>query len=162
VVPGFWLLASARIQKEVGITEAQKLKLADMSGKYQAAMRRMLDPLANLSEGEQKRRMAALREPINTLLLAARRKAETILTRQQARALRKIDLQMRAAGTLMNPKVQEQLELTDEQRDDLQRIYKAAEEKSQQVQRETGERVLGVLNPDQAEKLRSQMDAQGP
>jgi Spy/CpxP family protein refolding chaperone len=161
VVPGYWLLGIKRIQEEVGLTDDQLQDLKDISKKYQTALKRITDQLENLSQQEKKSRMAEVRQQTTQLVQSGRKKAETVLTPQQVQKLKQIDLQLRVAGMLMDSRAQENLGLSNSQRKRLGDIYQSAQDKAQQLQRETGERILGVLQPEQEDKLRQQIREQG-
>lgn len=160
VVPGYWALGQENIQKEVGLTDDQKQKLTDISDRYQATLQRGLEQLRELPQQEQQSRMAELRERAKELAQVARTKVESVLTPQQVAALQKIDFRMRAPALLTNPRSHEQLGLSEEQRQRLRKIFDEAQEKLQKLQRETADQALGLLSPDQVDKLRQQLDAQ--
>ena len=167
VIPGLYSLNLEGIRKEIGITEDQKAKLKDISDAYQANvqrfqadMRQNMAELQGLGPDEQKKRIGELRQQATHLGQAARKKADTVLTPEQAKALDKIAFRLWVAGALANPSAQEQLGLSEPQRQQMLNVYEKATEKMQKLQRETAEQALVILTPEQEEKLHSQMDAQ--
>jgi Spy/CpxP family protein refolding chaperone len=164
IVPGFWSLGMRSVQRDIGLTAEQKAKLTEMSDAYMLAVHRSFDQFQDLPPQEQQQKAAGFHEQVGRLMQATRRKAAAILTPQQAAAVRMIDLQLQATD-LANRGSQDQLQLTDDQRERLRRIFdesqekiKQLEDKMQQVHRETGARALEVLAPAQVEQLRQQLE----
>ena len=165
IVPGHWSLGMANIQKEVGLTDEQKQNLKGVSDKYQAAQTTIQQNAAQLRElprEEQQKRAAELNEQAQALDRAARRKVETVLTPQQIETLKKIDFQLQVPAILTNPSSPDQLGLSEEQRQRMRQVFEEAQEKLQLIQRETAGLALGVLTPEQKEKLRQQIEGMAP
>jgi Spy/CpxP family protein refolding chaperone len=162
VVPGFWSLGLKSVQKEVALTAEQKAKLKEISDGYQAFLRRHLGQIEGLPPQEQQKKLAKVREEAGQMIQATRKKVAAILTPRQAGAVRKIDLQLRAAGYLGDPALQEQLALTEAQRTRLQQVLEDSHEKLQQVQREIGGRLLEVLTPEQVEQFQQRIENPQP
>ena len=58
---------------------------------------------------------------------------------------------------MSNPALQEKVRLTAEQRQKLTAVYEKAGEKMQQLQRDTAEQVMLLLDEEQAAELKKQM-----
>jgi Spy/CpxP family protein refolding chaperone len=162
VVPGFWSLGLKSVQKEVALTAEQKAKLKEISDGYQAFLRRHLGQIEGLPPQEQQKKLVEVREEASQMIQATRKKVAAVLTVRQAGAVRKIDLQLRAAGYLGDPALQEQLALTEAQRKQLQHVLEDSHEQLQQVQREIGGRLLEVLTPEQVEQFQQRIENPQP
>ena len=162
VVPGFWSLGLKSVQKEVALTAEQKAKLKEISDGYQAFLRRHLGQIEGLPPQEQQKKLVEVREEASQMIQATRKKVAAVLTVRQAGAVRKIDLQLRAAGYLGDPALQEQLALTEAQRKQLQHVLEDSHEQLQQVQREIGGRLLEVLTPEQVEQVQQRIENPQP
>jgi Spy/CpxP family protein refolding chaperone len=162
VVPGFWSLGLKSVQKEVALTAEQKVKLKEISDGYQAFLRRHLGQIEGLPRQEQEKQLAEVRQQAGQMIQATRKKVAAVLTPRQAGAVRKIDLQLRAAGYLGDPAIQEQLALTEAQRTQFQQVLEDSHEKLQQIQREIGGRLLEVLTPEQVEQFQQRIENPQP
>lgn len=63
---------------------------------------------------------------------------------------------------LANPQVQQQIGMSDAQKQQLERIYDQMRETIEQLQRDTAGKVLNLLTPEQQAALRKQAAAPQP
>jgi Spy/CpxP family protein refolding chaperone len=152
-VPGYWVLSMEGVQKEIGLTSEQKQKLKGVADQYQAAMRKKMEGLQDLSREEQQSRMEETARP---LVQAAMKQVDAILTPEQLKSVQQTTFQLQAAQALAQPQVQEKLGLTTTQQRQLQSVYEQMREKMQQLQRDMAAKALEVLTPEQQQKLRQQ------
>ena len=73
--------------------------------------------------------------------------------------MKKIAFDLSATLALADPKTQEKIGLSAEQRQRLKEVFEQAGEKMQQLQRNTSQRTMQVLDEDQAAALKAQMEA---
>jgi Spy/CpxP family protein refolding chaperone len=162
LVPGFWSLGLKGVQKEIALTAEQKTKLKEISDGYRAFLRQHLGPIQSLPPQEQQKKLAEVREEAGQVIQATRKKAAAVLTQRQAETVRKIDLELRAAGYLGDPSLQEHLGLTETQRRRLQQVLEESHEKVQQLQREIGGRMLEILTPEQVQEFTQRIENPPP
>ena len=73
--------------------------------------------------------------------------------------MKKIAFDLSATLALADPKTQEKIGLSAQQRLRLKEVFDQAGEKMQQLQRDTAQRTMEVLDEDQAAALKAQMAA---
>ncbi len=120
---------------------------------------RMLDKL-DLS-AEQKEKVEALRKELGPKMKEAAKKADAILTDEQKKAREEAMKELRDSGK-RGPEafqaVQKAMKLTDEQQEKL----REAQKEQMAMAREVREKVMGLLTPEQQEKVKAMMkDAAG-
>jgi hypothetical protein len=157
-MPGYPLLQSEYVQKELDLSAEQKEKLADLAKK---AMEPPKDEPAfdwqkfsKMKPEEQQKFQKERMERFTKRGEETKKQIEQVLTPKQLKKLKKIEFQQRGAMMLASPYVAEQLGLSDDQKQQLQKIREEQQGKIMQVQRENEEKTLGVLNPDQTKKLK--------
>ena len=83
-----------------------------------------------------------------------RKQVEKVLTPKQVEQLKEMEFRQRAASMLYMPRVLQEIEMTDEQKEQLQKIREETQSKMAQLQHESQEKTLGVLTPEQIKKLK--------
>ncbi len=73
--------------------------------------------------------------------------------------MKKVAFELSATLALADPKTQEKIGLTAEQRERLNQVFEQAGEKMQQLQRDTAQQTMQVLDEEQAAALKSQLNA---
>ena len=73
--------------------------------------------------------------------------------------MKKIAFELSATFALADPKTQEKIGLSAEQRQRLNEVFEQAGEKMQQLQRETSQRTLQLLDEEQAAALKAHVEA---
>lgn len=167
-VPGYGPLALASVQKELGLSDAQKEKLRNIAQAYrkdiQEGWRQQWEKIRHLTPAEQQKYWAQQRETLarrgKERIAAVRKEVEAVLTPQQLEQLREIDFRNRAAAMLQNPRTLDRLAATGEQKERLRKLREALQEKIYQLQRQSFEESFQVLTPQQQQKLRQM--ATGP
>ncbi|MGA2059278.1 MAG: hypothetical protein ABSG67_02265 [Thermoguttaceae bacterium] len=156
---GLLLLAqNAQIQKELEVVDDQKTKLTDLA----AAQRTARQDLMNLSQEERAPKIQAMQE--DTL-----KKLGDILLPKQLERLKQIQLQVEGPTALSNDDVVKALNITDDQKAKMKTISDEAAAKMpdalanltgaergtkmQELNKETLDKLLAVLTPDQVAKF---------
>lgn len=166
-VPGYWMLAQDHVQKEIGLTDEQKVKLKEISDKYreqvrQGYTRQKAVDWQKLSDEERKQKVEEMRAR-STKLQAKRQKmidtlkkqVEKVLTEKQIAALKQIGFEQRAGYMLRNSRVLEALDVSEKQKSRLEKNAEQFRAKMRELQKKSAEKALGVLTEEQLEKLRA-------
>ncbi len=161
--PGYWSLAAKDVQEEIGLTKDQVKKLKEISHKYYEALRKPKPQLdwAKLSPEERKKKYQELAAESKKQLEEGRKKVEAVLTPPQLKQLEIIELRTYAPSLLFYGKAQDNLRLSDKQKQQLKKNQEETQKKISDLQREiskiqkqANKAVLDLLTPDQIEKLK--------
>ncbi len=161
-VPGYAALASASVQKELGLSDEQKQKLQQIAEAFrketQDAWRQEWEKIRHLSPAEQQKHWAAQRETLarrgKERVAAVHKQVEAVLTPQQLAQLQEINFRNRAAAMLHNPGTLDRLAATRQQKEQLRKLREELQEKIYQLQRQSFEESFRLLTPEQQQKLR--------
>ena len=158
-IPGLFPLSMAGVQREIGLSGDQRQQLKAISDRYAASLQQLGAAFERLDADEKQKQGKDFNEQAAAAARIARRKAEAVLTPQQVQAVKKIAFDLSATLALADPKTQEKIGLSALQRQRLKEVFEQAGEKMQQLQRETAQRTMQVLDDDQAAALKAQMEA---
>ena len=158
-IPGLAPLSMEAVQRDIRLTSEQKQRLKAVSDSYSAQVQQLGKSFREFSPEEQKTRAKDLADQIALFARNAQRKAEAVLTPSQLQALEKIAFQLSAGAALADPALQEKVGLSPEQRRKLNAVYEQAGEKMQQLQRDTAEKVVQLLDDKQAAALKKEITA---
>ena len=159
-IPGLFPLSMSGVQREIGLTPDQRQQLKAVSDGYMATTQRLGKTFDQLDPAEKPKQGKDFADQAAQAAQAARQKAEAILNPQQLQTVKKIAFELSATGALADPNMQKSIGLNAEQQQRLAAVYDKAAEKMQQLQRDTAQQVMQVLDEDQAAALRQQMEAQ--
>jgi hypothetical protein len=159
-IPGLFPLSMSAAQREIGLTPDQRQQLKAVSDSYMATVQRLGKAFDELDPADKPKQGKAFAEQAAQAAQAAQRKAEAILNPQQLQSVKKIAFELSAAGALADPNMQKSIGLNAEQQQRLVRVYDQAAEKMQQLQRDTAQQAMQVLDEEQAAALRQQIEAQ--
>lgn len=159
-VPGYYMLARKSVQDQLELTEEQIKKLKELGQKYVEGMRYDWKDYQNLSQEERQAKWAEHREKQQKLMEEIRGQAEDLLLPHQLDALKKINFRQRAPWTLQNPRMLEELNVSEEQKAQLKEIRDSMQEQIRKLQEESLDKALGVLTDEQRKKL-EEMSAPG-
>ncbi len=154
------------VQKEIGLTPEQKEKLLEIARKAAEQMKN--EPATDwakfrdLTPEEQRKVQKEVADRYAQRAEESKKQIEQVLTPKQIEQIKDMEFRQRAASMLYMPQVLQQIGLTDEQKQQLQKIREETQIKMTQLQRESQDRTLGVLTPEQAKKLREQSDKGWP
>ena len=123
------LLRLEQVQQEINLTEEQQTQIQALGQEQREAMRQRFEGLREMSPDERREAMAAMREQLAERTAEVRQKLAETLTDQQMQRLGQIRAQMEGERVLLRPAVQEQLGLSDAQKEKLSEIAEAGREK---------------------------------
>jgi hypothetical protein len=158
-IPGLFPLSMSGVQREIGLTGDQKQQLKGISDRYAASLQQIGAAFERLDADEKQKQGKDFNEQAAAAARNAQRKAEAVLAPQQLQAVKKIAFDLSATLALADPKTQERIGLNVQQRQRLKEVFDQAGEKMQQLQRDTAQRTMEVLDEEQAAALKAQMSA---
>jgi hypothetical protein len=109
------ILRMPEVQTELKLTDAQKIQVSEMLANLRGGQRGRFEDLRSLGPEEAQKRMAERRAQEEKLV-------KGILTADQQKRFRQLQLQQRGFSALNDKTVQDELKLTDEQRTKVQTI----------------------------------------
>jgi Spy/CpxP family protein refolding chaperone len=157
-LPGYPLLQTESVQQELGLTPEQKQKLKKIAKENADALKEAagLDR-TKLRDMKPEDWAKAPREMADRRAKRAeqtKKQIEEVLTPKQIEQLKGIEFRQRAGSLLYMPGVLQQIGLTDEQKQQVQKVREETQSKIAELQQEGQKKVLGVLTPDQTKKLK--------
>jgi Spy/CpxP family protein refolding chaperone len=153
LLPGFAELRTENVQKELELTDQQKEQLIAIGQKYYEETRRDWAGLGGMSAEERKEKYAEIREKNLKRTQEIRKQVEELLSPDQLERLKQINLRTRGTAALLNPRILDELGITEAQRNRLRQLREQLQERIRQLQQETLEKTLEVLTPEQRKKL---------
>lgn len=159
-IPGFYMLRQEYVQKELELTDEQRQKLQELGKKYYEDIRRDWTGLRDLSAEQRKAKYAEIRAENQKRTEALRKEMEKVLSPQQLDALKQINLRSRGPYALQNPRILDQMGVTAQQKERLRKLREEYQERTRQLQRESFEKCLEVLTPEQRKQF-EEMGADG-
>src|SRR5262249_14827264 len=134
---GAALLANTSVQKELKADDAQAKKLTALAEELMGKTREQFQKLQDLSQDE---RQAKLRERNQVMGAEVRKGLEEILKPEQIRRYQQIQLQqMGILSAPQMPRVQEALNLTDDQRSKFRTIQEDQQESMREIFQSAGD-----------------------
>ena len=166
------LIARDEVQQELQLVDEQKDKVRaitdEMRNKVREQMRDVFGQMQNLSDDERRAKFGEIRTKIDALSADTEKQLDKVLLPHQMERLKQIDLQTkvqsRGASALTSGDVAKALNLTDEQREKLEKraaeVQEELQTKIKQLQADAREKMLDVLTPDQQAQLDKMMGQQ--
>lgn len=163
------LAARDEVQQELQLVDEQKDKVRDladdMRNKAGQQMRSMFRDMQDLSDEERRAKFGEIQSKAQEMAKDADKKLEGILLPHQLERLKQIDLQnkirQRGSDALTNGDVAEALNLTDDQRDKLEKraaeVQQELDTKIKELRADARKKVIDVLTPDQQAQLQKMM-----
>ncbi len=148
------------VQREIGLTAEQKQQLKAVSEAYVASEQQLSKTFNELATEEKQKQGKDFNDRAMQVVRDAQSKAEAILTPPQLQTVKKIAFELAVTGVLANPAAQDKIGLSAEQRQRLSQIFEQSNEKLQQLQRDTAQQTMQVLNEEQSASLKQQLEAQ--
>jgi hypothetical protein len=157
-LPGYSMLQMEHVQKELGLTPGQKEKLKEIAKKAAEPMKDepKIDwaKFRDMKPDEQRKVQKEMADRYAKRAEETRHQVEQVLTKKQIEQLKDMEFRQRASSMLYMPQVLEEIGLSDGQKQQILKIREETQNKMMQLQRESQEKILGVLNPDQTKKLK--------
>lgn len=166
------LISRDEVQQELQLVDEQKDKVRgitdEMRNKVRDQMRDVFTQMRDLSDDERRAKFGEIRTKMESLQADTEKELDKVLLPHQLERLRQIDLQtkvqQRGASALTGGDVAKALNLTDEQRDKLEKraaeVQEELQTKIKQLQADARKKMLDVLTPDQQAQLEKMMGQQ--
>ena len=162
------LVARDEVQQELQLVDEQKDKVRGITEGMRNKVREMFGQMRDLSDDERRAQFGEIRSKIEALGAETEKQLEKVLLPHQMDRLKQIDLQSkvqsRGASALTSGDVAKALNLTDEQREKLEKraaeVQEELQTKIKQLQADARKKMLDVLTPDQQAQLEKMMGQQ--
>jgi len=166
------VISTEAVQKELGLSTEQTDKLKLITEEAQKSMRELFGQRPAEGEDREKAR-EAMREKMTTAAKEITSKVEAVLTPEQKKRLKEIQLQAQGTRALLSDDVVTALKITDEQKKKIEEIREANRpqfgrpgqggdaggrggfERFQEQQKETEAKIMEVLTAEQKTSLES-------
>lgn len=160
------------VQKELQIVDEQKEKVRalteEMRNTVGNEMRGMFEQLRDLSNEERRTKFDEIRAKMESINADYEKKLGEVLLPHQLERLKQIDLQSKirrnGASALTNGDVAQALNLTEEQREKLEKraaeVQEEMQAKMRELQAEARQKIIDVLTPEQQATLKKLMGDQ--
>ena len=152
-VPGYHMLRMQHVQDQLELTDEQLATLKDLGKKYYEGMRHDWSGFKDLSTEERQAKYAEIREKNQKLSEDMRKQVEEVLVPHQIDLLKKINFQSTGPYALSNPRILDQIKVSEEQKAQLAKIRGELQAKLREVQKESFEKALEVLTAEQRKAL---------
>jgi Spy/CpxP family protein refolding chaperone len=166
------LIVRDEVQQELQLVDEQKDKVRgiseEMRNKARDQMQDVFRQMRDLSDDERRAKFGEIRTKMEALTADSEKQLEKVLLPHQLDRLKQIDLQTkmryRGASALTSGDVAKALNLTDEQREKLEKraaeVQEELQTKIRQLQVDARKKMLDVLTPDQQAQLEKMMGQQ--
>jgi hypothetical protein len=124
-------LADPALQKELKLSDEQITKLKDALNKVMGNHKGTLERLQQMPPEEQQKKMQAIQDDSQKAIAG-------ILDEKQMKRFKQIMLQMNGVAALMDPQVQKELKLSDEQKKKLDGVFNDGQKRMQDMARTPG------------------------
>ena len=160
------------VQQELQLVDEQKDKVRalndDMRSKVRDEMGGMFQQLRDVSDEERRAKFDEIRKKFETINTDMEKKLDGVLLPHQLERLKQIDLQskirQRGASALTGGDVAEALNLSDDQREKLEKraaeVQEELQTKIRELQADARKKMIDVLTPDQQAQLQKMMGDQ--
>lgn len=160
------------IQQELQVVDEQREKLRVLAdearGRVEQEMRGMFEEMRDLGEEDRRARFDQIREKMDAMNAEFEKQLGEVLLPHQLDRLRQIDLQGRirrgGAQAITGGEIAKALNLTDEQREKLEKraieVQEELQAKIRELQADARKKMLDVLTPEQQAKLEKMMGEQ--
>jgi len=136
------LLSNKSVQEELKLTDEQVKKVEKAVSEVRDKNREEFEKIRDLSGDQRAERGVALRRKVDE---ETRESLRGVLEPNQVRRMRQIRLQVRGADALAEPRVQEALELTADQKTKIHEINEDAHEDMREIFRDAGDDREGAM-----------------
>jgi len=127
------LVRNAKVQEELKLDDDQKAKIQEALQTVNAQRQELFAALRGLQGDERQKKMAELRKKMQDKTAEATKTVRAVLKPEQAERLDQISLQIRGLQALRDATVAEKLQLTPEQRKQIQDASAAGQQKRTQL-----------------------------
>jgi beta-lactamase regulating signal transducer with metallopeptidase domain len=159
VLPFYWELTETAIAQRLGLSADQRKQLTQVEREHRGETAKLAGEIKKLPPDQRKR--PEFHEKALRMLEAVRRRTEAVLTPQQLAALKDMVFRRRVFGTLADPNEEVKIGLNDQQKAAAKRINEEPANQYDRILREAARKLIGVLTPQQQDKIREVLDQQG-
>jgi len=160
-VPGYPMLRNLFAQKELELVDEQKEKIKKIAESYREKTRHDWQKARDMPQQERRAYYKEVREKQKAAMEEAKAAVEKVLLPHQLDALKEMNLRMRCASYLSNPRIANQISLSDEQKEKISKARDENRQKIQEMQQEMYKKVLETLTTEQKKQL-EEIIAKGP
>ncbi len=147
VLPVYENLGQADVRKTLGMSATQDEQLREIATKCQAELKKLKQETQQLPTAERNRTWPEFQRKSLQIAKDVRPQIETLLTAEQLTALRDIVYRSEGAAWLSEPRTQDELGLSQEQKASLGRLRKEWDEDRERLFQEMSEKWLAVFTP---------------
>lgn len=160
------------VQQELQLVDEQKDKVRgiadDMRNKVRDELRGIFEQMRDLNDEERRAKFGEIRNKVEAINADMEKKLDGVLLPHQLERLKQIDLQskirQRGADALTSGDLAKALNLTDEQREKLEKraaeLQEELQAKIRDLQADARKKMLDVLTPEQQAQLQKMMGDQ--
>ncbi|GAB6167424.1 hypothetical protein JCM19992_34240 [Thermostilla marina] len=127
------LLRIEQVQKEIELLDDQKADLEKLGEKAREAMREVFGDFRNLSREEMQQRREEIQKKMQEQQKKLQAEVEKILLPHQLERLEQIRIQLMGIQALNDPEVAKKLNITDAQKEKIQKVQEQAREKMREA-----------------------------
>ncbi len=149
------LLGMEPLRQQLQLTEQQQDGVTKLIDQYHQYQEQLLVQLQSVPQEQQHEKLAQFQQQLAQRGEQLGEQLDQVLTPQQRDLLEQIRFQVTVYGTMMsNRAVAEQLNLSDQQKQQLQQVYQQVQNEMWKVQQQAAKQVLAILTPEQQQQIR--------
>jgi hypothetical protein len=153
-VPSYYLLGMEQIQQELKLDQKQKDQIEQLSQNYTQQSQQELQALRETAPEERQQKLVEAQRRAAQRVETLRQKLEGVLTEKQLDELNQIAFRMAVPTALNNPQILDQLQVSEKQKEGLQKVRERTQEKLWGLEQDMAKESLQVLTPEQLKMLR--------
>lgn len=153
-VPSYYLIGMPQIQQELKLDQKQKDQIEQLSQNYTKESQQEIQALRETAPEERQQKLAEAQRRATKRVETLRQKLEGVLTEKQLDELHQIAFRMAIPQALNNPQILDRLQISDKQKEALQKVREKTQEKLWVLEQDMGKESLQVLTPEQQKAIR--------
>jgi hypothetical protein len=153
------LLELPYVQQQLQLTPQQQQQVQQILSTFAQSLQPNYEQLSQLTPQQQQQQLTQLRQQAAQKARETEQQIQKALKPQQYQQLEQIVFNLTAMNMLSTSTFVDQLDLTDQQKQQLQQAYESLQSGMVKLQLDSAAKTLAVLNPQQQEKLRALRDA---
>jgi len=161
-IPGLEALGSPHVQRELELVDDQKRQIREIAQAFVREFHPQMAEVQQLPMEERREKMPELQQKIRQRSEEVRRQVEKILLPHQLETLNDFNSRMRRQGVLRNPRMLEQLGLSEKQKKELHQAREEIQKRMSALEDEMFDKILEVLDAEQADKLKQMLGGRLP
>jgi len=157
-IPSYYLLSMPQVQNELKLTDKQQQQIEQFTQNYTQESQRELQTLRDVPPQQRQARVAEAQQRAVKRLETLRQRLEGVLQAEQRTELEQIAFRMAVPDALGNPQILEKLQVTEQQKQQLEQVRQQTQQKLWQLEQNMAQESLQVLTPQQQKSLRTMRD----